>query len=430
MNDSEISLAPPRGMRDFYPAEMALRNCIFDAWRKAAEMHGFNQYDACVVESLDLLKRKAGEEIADQIYTFQDKSGRDLALRPEMTPSLARMIVARQGSLAIPIKWYAIAQCFRYERMSRGRKREHYQWNLDVVGEESVLAEVEIISAATAALEILGLSKSQYTIRFNSRALLAELLEKSGIPSDFHPAVFLALDKKAKIPESEIVSMLNQSGLDNACIKKAFDLLSIKTIEDASGYLEGASSALTSLKNFINTALASGLDRETLVFDISVVRGLAYYTGIVFEAFDKQGKFRAIFGGGRYDNLLSDIGGKPMTAVGLGFGDVVIAELIQDLNITPKLSANEIIAIGFMEDEQARDAVRLASEMRRNGFRTDLGLKPEKAKSFFSRITKNPLFTGAVFLGPDDISRGSAKLKNLKTRAEELIPLPQDQSII
>ena len=178
MGKSHTSFAAPKGMRDFYPEDMLLRSRIFDAWRTAGKRAGFAEYDACVVETQELLKRKAGEEIVDQIYTFKDKSGRDLALRPEMTPTLARMVTAREGSLSFPIKWTTIAQCFRYERMTRGRKREHYQWNLDIVGCDSAAAEAEIIATAVDALAEMGLNREHYLVRFSSRALLP--LMKSG----------------------------------------------------------------------------------------------------------------------------------------------------------------------------------------------------------------------------------------------------------
>ncbi|MCA1810226.1 MAG: ATP phosphoribosyltransferase regulatory subunit, partial [Lentisphaerae bacterium] len=181
MEKSIIRFEPPRGMRDFYPGEMAVRNLIFEAWAHAARLFGFQQYDACVVESLPLLKRKGGEEIVDQIYAFQDKSERELALRPEMTPSLARMVAARQQSLTFPLKWFAIAQCFRYERMSKGRKREHYQWNLDVIGEPALSAEAEVIACAAAALRRLGLQDNDVIFKINSRALLSELLQHEGV---------------------------------------------------------------------------------------------------------------------------------------------------------------------------------------------------------------------------------------------------------
>ncbi|MGN1359452.1 MAG: ATP phosphoribosyltransferase regulatory subunit, partial [Kiritimatiellia bacterium] len=179
---SDISFDPPRGMRDFYPEDMAWRERVFGAWRAAAAASGFQSYDACVVESLELLQRKSGEEVSNQIYAFQDKSGRQLALRPEMTPTLARMVAARQRQLKFPIKWTTIAQCFRYERMTRGRKREHYQWNLDIIGEERITAEMELLSTAVSAMRKMGVRDDAWRVHVSSRKLLGELLAKLGIP--------------------------------------------------------------------------------------------------------------------------------------------------------------------------------------------------------------------------------------------------------
>ena len=319
-------------MRDFYPEDMKLRNRIFDAWRAAAVASGFEQYDACVVESLELLQRKAGEEIVNQIYAFEDKSGRKLALRPEMTPTLARMVAARQGALPFPIKWFTIAQCFRYERMTRGRKREHYQLNLDIIAEDSVAAEAEVIYTAIAALRSMGVPDSVYKVRVSNRALLSELLLSLGIAGEFHSGVFIALDKKGKVPREEIEALMHEANLDDKACAAAFSLMDIATLDDARTIAGDASPALARIQELF-TILGDYGVRDQVVFDISVIRGLSYYTGIVFEAFDTAGQFRAIFGGGRYDGLLSTIGGKPASAVGLGFGDVVIGEIFESLGI-------------------------------------------------------------------------------------------------
>jgi len=408
-------------MRDFYPEDMAVRNALFDAWRTAAVRFGFVQYDACVVETLDLLKRKAGEEIVEQIYFFTDKSNRELALRPEMTPTLARMVAARQGALAFPLKWFAIAQCFRYERMTRGRKREHYQWNLDIVGEDSVSAEAEVLATAVQALSLLGMKQGDYFIHFSSRALLTDLLLKLGIQRPYHPPTFLALDKRGKITDDEIHKMLHEAGLDADSIKAVFSLLSLSTLDDAARMFDSPPPSLNSLTQLLNILEAHGI-RDYLKFDISVVRGLSYYTGVVFEAFDANRKFRAIFGGGRYDNLLNDIGGTPATAVGLGFGDVVVTELLQDLG---RLNAQRVVthgtAIGYMEEAQRATAVSIAAALRKSGTAVDLGLRPERAKAFFARAGKSN--QNAIYIGPDDIGKGSVRVKDLMTRAEKEVPI-------
>ena len=419
-----LSFEPPRGMRDFYPEDMAWRNRVFDAFRAAGEAAGFSPYDSCVVESYDLLARKAGEEVGEQIYHFFDKSERHIALRPEMTPTLARMVAQRQKELSFPIKWTTIAQCFRYERMTKGRKREHYQWNVDIVGEDSVLAEAEVLGAACDALRRMGLSTADFRVHVSSRRLLGEVLERSGVPADRHAQVFLALDKRGKMPDAEIAAMLRDGGLDDALVAKVFEILSLKDLDSVVAYLGAAaegSRAVAELSELFRLAGAAGF-AESLVFDIGVIRGLSYYTGIVFECFDAKGEFRAIFGGGRYDNLLTAIGGMPMSAVGLGFGDVVVTELLKSRLGGSASSARRGVAVGFMEDAQRDAAVHLAARLRREGKSVDLALHAMKPKKFFAHAGSS-MAAEAVFLGPDDVEKGAARLKNLETREEAEISL-------
>ena len=406
----KISFEPPRGMRDFYPEDMVWRNKVFDAFRAAGEAAGFEPYDACVVESYDLLARKAGEEVGEQIYHFLDKSERHLALRAEMTPTLARMVAQRQHELAFPLKWTTIAQCFRYERMTKGRKREHYQWNVDIIGEESVLAEVEVIGAACDALRRMGLSSADFKVHVSSRKFLGELLERSGIAAEKHAQVFLALDKRGKMPDAEIAAMLRDGGLTDADVKATFAIMDTKSYE-----------ACPELVELFRLAEIAGF-ADCLQFDISVIRGLSYYTGIVFECFDTKGEFRAIFGGGRYDNLLTTIGGDPATAVGLGFGDVVVTELLKSRLGTDAAKTKKGIAVGFMFPEQRDAAVKLAAKLRRAGECVNLALRHQKPKKFFSHADSCGA-AKAVFLGPDDVEKGVARLKDMATREETEIAL-------
>lgn len=419
---TNISFEPPRGMRDFYPGDMVWRNRVFEAWRQAAAQFGFQPYDACVVESLDLLLRKSGEEVSEQIYHFEDKSGRKLALRPEMTPTLARMIAARQKQLTFPVKWYAIAQCFRYERMTRGRKREHYQLNMDIIGEESVSSEIEVISAAVKALEIMGMPRDAFRVHVNNRALLSELLDRSGIDPEHHSAVFLALDKRGKIPDEDIAALLREEGLDEAAVRKTFELLAVQTLEQAEELAGKDSPAIAALRELFHLAEIYGIE-ECLMFDIAVIRGLSYYTGIVFEAFDTVRKFRAIFGGGRYDNLLTTIGGAPTPAVGLGFGDVVVAEALKDLLGEKAAAERKGVVIGYMADEQREPAMRLACALRDSGEIVDLALKRQKPKQFFSHANSGTP-ADAIYIGPDDVEKGVARRKHLDTREETEIKIP------
>ena len=406
----KISFEPPRGMRDFYPEDMAWRNRVFDAFRASGEAAGFRQYDACVVESYELLARKAGEEVGEQIYHFFDKSERHLALRAEMTPTLARMVAQRQKELSFPLKWTTIAQCFRYERMTKGRKREHYQWNLDIIGEDSVLAEVEVMGAACDALRRMGLSSSDFKVHVSSRKFLGELLSKSGIAAERHAQVFLALDKRGKMPDAEIAAMLKDGGLSDAEIEATFAIMETKDY-----------SACPELVELFRLAEIAGF-ADCLEFDISVIRGLSYYTGVVFECFDAKGEFRAIFGGGRYDNLLTTIGGEPATAVGLGFGDVVVTELLKARLGEDAAAARKGIAVGFMFPEQRDAAVAFAAKLRKDGESVDLSLRSQKPKKFFSHAAESGA-AEAVFLGPDDVEKGVARMKDLSTREEKEVLL-------
>ena len=417
----KISFEPPRGMRDFYPEDMVWRNRVFDAFRAAGEAAGFEPYDACVVESYELLARKAGEEVGEQIYHFRDKSDRHIALRAEMTPTLARMVAQRQGSLAFPIKWTTIAQCFRYERMTKGRKREHYQWNCDIIGEESVLAEVEVLGAACDALRRMGLSRDDFRVHVSNRALLSELLAASGIPVDLHAQVFLALDKRGKMPDEEIAAMLRDGGVDDAGVRAAFAIMDLKTLDEAERLAGAGSPAVAQLRELFRLAGLAGF-ADCLVFDISVIRGLSYYTGIVFECFDTQREFRAIFGGGRYDNLLTTIGGDPATAVGLGFGDVVVTELLKARLGADAPAPKKGVYVGWMFPEQRDAALKLAAKLRAQGECVNLALRKAKPKQFFSRAGASSC-AKAVFLGPDDVAAGRAKMKDLATREETALEL-------
>ena len=417
----KISFEPPRGMRDFYPEDMVWRNRVFDAFRAAGEAAGFEPYDACVVESYELLARKAGEEVGEQIYHFRDKSDRHIALRAEMTPTLARMVAQRQGSLAFPIKWTTIAQCFRYERMTKGRKREHYQWNCDIIGEESVLAEVEVLGAACDALRRMGLSNADFRVHVSNRALLSELLAASGIPADLHAQVFLALDKRGKMPDEEIAAMLRDGGVDEAGVKATFAIMDLKTLDEAEKLAGAGSPAVAQLRELFRLAGLAGFS-DCLVFDISVIRGLSYYTGIVFECFDAQREFRAIFGGGRYDNLLTTIGGDPATAVGLGFGDVVVTELLKARLGADAPAPKKGVYVGWMFPEQRDAALKLAAKLRAQGECVNLALRKAKPKQFFSRAGASSC-AKAVFLGPDDVAAGQAKMKDLATREETALEL-------
>jgi len=416
-----MQLEPPRGIRDFYPEDLDVRDRIFSAWTDASVRHGFQRFEPPVVESFELLARKAGEEVAQQIYHFEDKSNRQLALRPEVTPSLVRMMSARAQQIVFPAKWWTIGQCFRYERMTRGRKREHFQWNLDIVGEPSVLAEAWILAAVTRALTALGLGPGEVRIHLNNRQVVAWLLSEMGVPPERQLDVFMVLDKKGKVPVETLQEMLVEKGLPP---QSAGDIVNVLGSEAADNLTSGplaASPAAEDVRRLLELADAMGFGGY-LRFDSGVVRGLSYYTGTVFEGFDAGRQFRAIFGGGRYDNLFADMTGTGRPAVGMGFGDVVIAEILAELkNLRPSKPAIDV-AVGMFDTAFARDAAQVAAQLAAAGIHTDLAFSAAKPGKFFSYADRRgERFT--VFLAPDELRNGAAAVKEMRSGEQTVVPL-------
>ncbi len=339
-----------------------------------------------------------------------------------MTPTLARMIAHRQASLDFPVKWATIAQCFRYERMTKGRKREHYQWNLDILGEPSVSAEAEVIAAAVCALNEMGLGSADFKVLVNTRRLVSELLTNAGISAPLHHSVFMALDKKGKIPDAQLRQQLQETGMTDEQVASVFGVFAVENLDDAQKTLGPDSTAVNELLSFMDVAERYNM-ADIINFDISVVRGLSYYTGLVFEAFDSNREYRALFGGGRYDNLLKDIGGSAITGVGLGFGDVVISELLTDRKIEVKKPAIDLV-IGYMHKDQQSHAISLATAFRNEGKKVDLALSPDKPGRFFKKAGKSSSLK-AIYIGPDDVAAGTVKIKDLNTQQATTRPVKE-----
>jgi histidyl-tRNA synthetase len=414
-------LQAPRGTRDFYPDDMRRRNWLFDRFRHTAAHFGFEEVDAPMVEHAELFTRKAGEEIIDQLYHFE-LHDRHLALRPEMTPSIARMVIAHQSGMRFPIRWFTLTQNWRYERMTRGRRREHYQWNMDIWGEPGVEAEAELLAAMMTALDALGLARGKVHIRLNSRALLEESL-REGVLAD-RPEVFeplcIVIDKIDKIGADAVTDLLCDEkgtvGLSPGEAERVLEMLGARSVDDAASFAGTDSRALTDLRRLYDLLDAYGIANE-VPFDASVVRGLAYYTGVVFEAFDTGGTLRAIAGGGRYDRLAETLGGKPISAVGFGFGDAVIGELLEDEGLWPPL-AREIddVVYAFGPEEKAA-AIAVASCLRRAGRKVELSLGQAKLKRVLGDAGKNGALR-VYLIGEDERARGVVKVKDLATKQE------------
>jgi histidyl-tRNA synthetase len=361
------------GFRDFYPAEAALRNHIFTAWRTVARRYGFEEYDGPPLEQLKLYTDKSGDEIVAQLYNFEDKGGREVALRPEMTPTLARMVAARAQGLKKPIRWFSIPQLFRYERQQRGRLREHFQLNVDLIGEASPLADAEVIAVSIDVLRELGLTKDDFKVRLSDRNVMKSLVLGAGVPEGLLGAAFAACDKMDRDPNEVLLERMVSSGISEeaaVCVLKVAGISSVAALRDE---LVDASVA-NQLFECVDALHAMGL-AEFVEIDCSIVRGLAYYTGIVFELFDTGRSLRAICGGGRYDNLTRDIGGVDLPALGFGMGDVVLGELLKDRGLLPDtFLAPSVYAIAVSEDD-VPEMLSLAHELRDQGLTVEYALK-------------------------------------------------------
>ena len=405
-----------RGTRDFYPEDMRLRNWLFDNFDDAALSHGFEEYDSPILEHEDLYTRKQGEEITQQLYNFQDKGDRKVALRPEMTPSLARMVMSRAGALPMPIKWYSIPQCWRYERTQRGRGREHYQWNVDIWGTSEISADAELISVVVTFFESVGLSSDDLVIRISSRKVLEEVLGSLKVEGDIFTKTCIIVDKMDKLSADVISQQLAELGHDSHAIQTIQNILGIKNMADLTSALEGESIAVSELNYLFDSIDSYGIS-EWVEFDASIVRGLAYYTGSVFEAHDREGKFRAICGGGRYDKLLSTLGGKDLPATGFGFGDMVIMELLEEKKLLPELiSSTEDVVIPLSPDLR-NVAVMVAAALRDTGRTVDLVLEDKKMKWAFKhaeRIGADRL----VMVMPEEWKSEKVRIKDLHTGEE------------
>ena len=405
-----------RGTRDFYPEDMRIRNWLFDNFRASARSHGFEEYDSPVLEHEELYTRKQGEDITQQLYNFEDKGGRRVALRPEMTPSLARMVMARAGAMPTPIKWFSIPQCWRYERTQRGRGREHYQWNVDIWGSDAVQADAELLSVLVSFFEGVGLNADDLVIAISSRKVLEEVLGSLGISGDTFAATCIIVDKMDKLPADVVEEQLSEQGLDSDAIGTIRSTLGLSDLDSLASALGEGSEAVAELATLFDLIDSYGI-ADWVAFDASVVRGLAYYTGPVFEAHDRGGKLRAICGGGRYDRLLSSLGGNDMPATGFGFGDMVIMELLNEKGLVPDLpSGNEDIVIAI--DESLRGAaMSVASKLRANGRSVDLVLEDKRMKWAFRHAER----TGAqrlVMVMPEEWAAGNVRIKELESGEE------------
>ncbi len=412
------------GFRDFYPEQLALRAYIFSTWRRVASRYGFEEFDGPPLESLELFTAKSGEEIMAQLYAFEDKGGRRVALRPEMTPTLARMVAARATALKKPVRWFAISQLFRYERQQRGRLREHFQFNCDVLGEPGPVGDAEIIALALDAVRAFGLTAHDVQARVSDRRVLEVLLQGGGVPADQLAVAYQAVDKLERAGPDKIRGMLDDQGMTGSAIETVLRTASLsgwEAVEDALSSVPGGQTAGAPLRQAVDALQAMGLGTYVDV-DLSIVRGLDYYTGIVFELFDVGRRFRAICGGGRYDDLLNSVGGNDLPALGFGMGDVVLSEILKDRGLVPDVPAAVDVFLTGATEGDLPHMLHLAHELRERGCRVEYSFRMTGlGKQLGLAHARGAKY--AIVIGPDDRARGEVMLKRLADGTQQPVPI-------
>ena len=400
-------MQPLPGFRDFLPADCAFRNYIFDSWRETARRYGFVEWDGPVLEPTDLYRKKSGPEIVAQLFNFTDKGEREVALRPEMTPTLARVVAAHEREFKKPLKWFSIPQCFRYEKQQRGRLREHFQINCDIIGDDSLGADVETIALCIDLLRAFGLSEKDFVVRISDRRFWIDLLQQEKVPEERWDEMLQAIDKSEREPREKTAEKLGSLS------KAVFAVL------DGGG--ESAK-----LEQVADGLRARGLDAFVKI-DLGIVRGLAYYTGIVFEAFDRAGKFRALAGGGRYDNLIAQLSDNAVSlpAVGFAMGDVVLGELIAATPAAREQAAtanarnrNIDVYLVVAKEERRQDALAQLQTLRDQKYRVDFAMTPAKVGKQFQ--TAEQLGASVAVLFGDEWPQ--VTIKTLATGKQVSIP--------
>ncbi len=408
-------IQPVKGTRDFYPELMAQRVWLYERIRAAARRFGYQEYEGPILEPIALYAAKSGDELVkEQAFVLQDRGGDDLAMRPELTPTLARMVAQRQAQIPRPIRWWSFGPFWRYERPQKGRTREFFQWNLDLVGVDDARADAEVIAVAASFLREAGLGGGEVVLQVNNRRLMDGCLARIGIEGDAKKAAFRLIDKRDKLPPAGWVEYAISTGFT----REQIDALGAILVNRE---LWRESEELTQLFEILE---AYGV-REMVAYEPSVIRGLDYYTGTVFEARDRDGEFRAILGGGRYDNLVGDVGGDPLPGVGFAMGDVVIGLVLDKYGKVPALRAAPARAlVTVFSPELALDAIRTAMRLRADGIDIELYPEPSKmAKQF--RYADQLGIPFAIVVGPDEARENKIALKDLASGEQVLLPIDE-----
>lgn len=407
-------ILPIKGTRDFYPEDMAIRNWLYQKMREVSESFGYQEYDGPFLESLDLYAAKSGDELVkEQSFVFPDRGGDLITLRPELTPSLTRMVAQRQKQLAFPLRWWSFGPFWRYERPQKGRSREFFQWNVDLIGVGTPEADAEIAAVIATFFKKVGLSSNEVVVLVNNRRLMESELLSIGIPQQIHPQIFKLIDRREKMKPSEWEAYASEIGLNNEQRNRLNDLLQNQDLWMKS----------EELSRFFACLEALGA-REYVKFAPHIIRGLDYYTGTVFEAHSLTGDVqRAILGGGRYDNLMADVGGDPLPGVGFAMGDVVITLLLRQTGHLPtdisKIPAPVMITV--FDQEHILSSFALASELRKHNLNILCYPTPNKLTKQFKYADRIGVRL-VIVNGPEEIEKGSVTIKDLRSGEQITIP--------
>ncbi len=421
-----MKIPPVKGTRDFYPEQMRLRNWIIDGWKDASIRNGFLEYDGPIFEYLKMYQVKSGDEIVEQLFSFEDRGQRLLAIRPEITPTLARMVNQQINSLPRPIKWFSVPRVCRAERPQKGRLREFFQWNIDIIGVDELIADAEVIFCAIDYMRQVGLTSDDVVAKISSRKMLAAILDLIGIAPQELTGVYTTMDKRAKLSDEAFEELLEKQLPDKqkqAEVIKLMAVTSINEIEEIFELNEAAQAAVDELKELFRLLDMMGVS-DFCSFDISIVRGLAYYTGVVFEVHDKLGELRAVCGGGRYDNLLKDFGGPSVSATGMGMGDCVLEILLENKglldNARKPLGVDYYIAA--LDKELVEASFEIAAKLRAKGLSAEFAYKPIKMKKLMKQAS-NLGAKHCIVLGQEFIESKELVVKNMASQEQKNMSL-------
>ena len=416
-----MKIPPVKGTRDFYPADMAVRNFIVDGWKEVSLRNGFEEYDGPIFEYLKMFQIKSGDEIVEQLFSLTDRGGRELAIRPEITPTLARMVNQQINSLPRPIKWFSVPRLCRAERPQKGRLREFFQWNVDIIGVDDVLADAETIFCAIDYLREVGLTPDDIVVKISSRKMLAAVLKSIGIDRSNLDGLYAVLDKRNKLPDEAFEEILKKQLPDKAKKQQVLELMNTESIEQIENIF-GVQEALDELKQLmlLLNKMAVG---DYCKFDPGIVRGLAYYTGVVYEIYDKANQLRAIGGGGRYDDLLKQFGGPAIPATGFGIGDCVLGILLEEKGLLKPKSKELDYFVAYVRKEYKGRAVELAVELRSKGLIADFSYKAAKLSKQL-KLASEGNAKKSIIIG-DEFKNNELAIKDMATGEQKLVKVDE-----